>query len=170
MIDFVRLTRDDFPLLARWLEQPHVRQWWLDESSDLGHLEEKYGPRIDGRSACEVFVVHLDAKPVGFIQWCPMEDYAEWYGQLAEAKDAVGIDYLIGEPELVGHGIGTRVIGEFVRRVWERFPAAVGVVADPQPTNIASCRALEKNGFRSVFEGRLANDPVDSRVYRLDRR
>ena len=47
-IDFVRLTRDDLPLLATWFEQPHVRRWWLDANSDPDHLEAKYGPRIDG--------------------------------------------------------------------------------------------------------------------------
>lgn len=98
-----------------------------------------------------------------------MEDYATWYGELDEAKDTIGIDYMIGEPDLVGRGVGTRVIGEFVKHLWDRFPGARGVVADPQPTNTASCRVLEKNGFRAVFEGRLGNDPVDSRVYRLNR-
>jgi aminoglycoside 6'-N-acetyltransferase len=167
-IDFVRLTRDDFPLLTRWFEQPHVRRWWFDADGDPDHLEAKYGPRIDGAWP-EVFVIHVDGDPVGFIQWCPMEDYAGWYGQLAEAKDAIGIDYLIGEPDHVGRGIGTRVIGAFVSRLWDRFPEAPAVVADPQPTNAASCRVLEKNGFRAVFEGRLGDDPVDSRLYVLDR-
>src|SRR5690348_11033455 len=167
-IDFVRLTREDLPLLARWFEEPHVRRWWFDASSDPEHLEAKYGPRIDGAWP-EVFIVHVENRPVGFIQWCPMDDDAEWYGQLDEAKDAIGIDYLIGELELVGRGLGTRVIAEFVQRLWDRFPDADGVVADPQPANVSSCRTLEKNGFRAVYEGRLGNDPVDSRVYRLDR-
>jgi aminoglycoside 6'-N-acetyltransferase len=60
-IGFVPLTRDDLPLLARWFEEPHVRQWWLDANSDPDHLEEKYGPRIDGAWP-EVFVVHVDGK------------------------------------------------------------------------------------------------------------
>ncbi len=93
----------------------------------------------------------------------------DYLSEAYRAAYAIGIDYLIGEPDLVGGGIGTRVIGEFVKRAWDRFPGAVGVLADPQPTNTASCRVLEKNGFRAVFEGRLGNDPVDSRVYRLDR-
>jgi aminoglycoside 6'-N-acetyltransferase len=167
-IDFVRLTREDLPLLASWFEQPHVRLWWFDADSDPEGLEAKYGPRIDGAWP-EVFIVQVDGHPAGLIQWCPLDDYADWYGQLAEARDAIGIDYLIGEPDLVGRGFGTQMIGEFVERAWDRFPEAGGVVADPQPANIASCRVLEKNGFRAVFEGRLGDEPVDSRVYRLDR-
>ena len=167
-IDFGGLTREDLPLLAGWFKEPHIREWWLDANGDPDHLEAKYGPRIDGAWP-EVFIVRIDGNPIGFVQWCPMESYAEWYGELDEAIDAIGIDYLIGEPSLVGRGVGTRVIGDFVRRVWSRFPDAVGVLADPQPGNRASCRVLEKNGFRAVFEGRLGSDPVDSRVYRLDR-
>ncbi|MEX2393323.1 MAG: GNAT family N-acetyltransferase [Actinomycetota bacterium] len=168
VIDFVRLTRDDLLLLAKWFEEPHVRRWWIDADSDPDHLEAKYGPRIDGGWP-EVFVVYVDGAPVGFVQWCPMEHYAEWYADLEDTKDAIGIDYLIGEPDRVGQGLGTRVIGEFVSRAWVRFPNAGGVAADPQPGNTASCRVLEKNGFHAVFEGRLPNEPVDARVYRLDR-
>jgi 4-hydroxy-tetrahydrodipicolinate reductase len=60
----------------------------------------------------------------------------------------VGIDYVLGEDDLVGRGIGTALIREFIRQVVRpTHPRATHVVARPDHRNRRSIRALEKNGF-----------------------
>jgi RimJ/RimL family protein N-acetyltransferase len=62
------------------------------------------------------------------------------------------MDYLLGDPGLIGRGIGTAAIGRFVDDIvfgLGRYPA---VTAGPDPNNAASIRVLEKNGFEFVGE------------------
>ncbi len=85
----------------------------------------------------------------------------------------MSIDYLVGDPELVGHGPGTRIVRAVVEATWTDHPAAPAVVVAVSAASRASWRALEKAGLRRVAEGELTPDnPVDDRehvVHRADR-
>jgi aminoglycoside 6'-N-acetyltransferase len=85
----------------------------------------------------------------------------------------IGIDYLIGEPDLVGKGIGRRLIAQFVDASWERYPSTSRVVVALQQDNIGSWKALESVGFHRVWSGELMSpDPSDrgsSFIYVLNR-
>src|SRR5690349_13594606 len=104
-IAFRPLTRDDFPLLATWLDQPHVAPWW-PVAHDPASLEAKYGPRIDGDGATEVFLIVLDAEPIGLIQRYRTANHLDWRHALkgtgVDVDRSAGIDYLLGAPELIG--------------------------------------------------------------------
>jgi RimJ/RimL family protein N-acetyltransferase len=103
--------------------------------------ESKYGPRIDRDDPVRVEIVEIDGTPAGYIQRYPVE-----HGDVA-------IDYIIGEPELIGRGIGTRMIWQYVRDiVLPAFPDAPRVLASPDVRNGRSIRALEKAGFRRTHE------------------
>jgi len=41
-VSFRRLTRDDFPVLAGWLAEPHVARWW-NHDVDAEALERDFG-------------------------------------------------------------------------------------------------------------------------------
>ncbi len=91
----------------------------------------------------------------------------------AAPRDAFTVDYFIAEPSLVGKGLGTAVIRQFLKDRWRRYPDATCSIVDVDPANPPSWRALEKNGYRAIWEGELdVSDPRDqgtSRLYRLDR-
>lgn len=75
---------------------------------------------------------------------------------------AVGIDYLVGELPWLGRGVGPALIGRLVGGAWARHPDVVAVVADVDPGNRRSWRALEKSGFVRVWTGDLvSDDPAD---------
>lgn len=60
---------------------------------------------------------------------------------------ATGIDYLIGEADLTGRGLGTVSIATFTRLAFARYrPIGIVAVAVSQ-ANTASWRALEKAGY-----------------------
>lgn len=162
-ITFVPLTRDDFALLASWLRKPHVREWWRDEPTDE-YVEQQYGPVVDRSDSAMAFVIHLDGTPVGLIQCYRHSDEPDW-DRAVGVPDAAGIDYLIGAPEQCGRGVGTAMIAAFSGLVFERYPDVGSVVAVPQQDNLASCRALEKAGFRFVDARDLeSDDPSDSGI------
>ena len=56
------------------------------------------------------------------------------------------IGYWIGEPYW-GRGIATEAVRQLLEISWEQYPEVVRIYAELFPTNIASARALEKNGF-----------------------
>lgn len=159
-LGFRPLSRDDLPMLARWLAQPHVQRWWQHNPAP-GAVEADFGPSVDGADPTEVLIVAERGRPVGLVQRYRIGDHPEWHHALAvvdASPDAVGIDYLIGEPHAIGRGLGTAMIRQFVDDVWRRYPAAPAVVVAVQQHNPASWRALENVGFRRVWSGTLQSD------------
>lgn len=175
-IDFRPLTRDDSSLLAAWLARPHVARWWNHDYTPEA-IESDFGPSIDGADPTEMHSVLLDGRPIGLIQCSRFSDYPDYrqeIGGIAEVPDgAATIDYLIGEPDLIGRGVGTAMIATFVERLWKRDPEVTSLIVAVNSANEASWRALLRAGFERVGRGELEPDnPIDDRLHeilRLDR-
>jgi aminoglycoside 6'-N-acetyltransferase len=162
--NFVPLQSNDLPGLATWLARPHVSRWWR-EPSDLASVKHNYGPLAEGLDPTEGFIVHFSGRPIGYVQRYLIDEDPDWHrtirGAVAQAS-GIGIDYLIGERDLTGRGIGRRMIAQFVSSSWNRYPAAEHIVVALQQENIASWRALAASGFQRVWEGDLeSSDPSD---------
>ncbi len=142
MIEFTQISfqlfrENDLPLLLTWLNTPHVAAWWKPSTS--AEIRTKYLPRLRGETVVRVYAILLNSEPVGIVQLCPVDGEA--------GADACGIDLLIGDYSLIGCGLGSRIIGEFVRHeVFRRLGLSIRV-ADPDATNQRSVRAFEKAGF-----------------------
>ena len=160
-LSFRPLVRDDFAMLSRWLAEPHVAKWWCSPS-DMAYIEHEYGPAIDGADPTELFVLQREDQPIGLFQRYLLDDYPDWAAAVG-FTGAAGIDYLIGEPALVGQGIGSRAIRIFTADALARYPGANAVVAAPQQANLASWKALERAGFERAWAGQLeSDDPGDA--------
>ncbi|MFF1695876.1 GNAT family N-acetyltransferase [Streptomyces sp. NPDC058257] len=176
MISWRRLDEPDFPLLRRWLEQPHVARWWNHETSPAA-VARDFGPAARGEEPSEDLLVLLDGEPFGLVQRSRFADYPEdgdeLAGQVEIPRGAMTIDYLIGDPRRVGRGLGTRMIQAIVRATWADHPRATAVLVPVHVGNPASWRVLEKAGLRRVAEVSLEPDsPLDDRahyLYRIDR-
>jgi RimJ/RimL family protein N-acetyltransferase len=166
-IAFEPLTRDDFPLLGRWLAAPHVQAWWRDGLTSPADVEREYGPVVDATDPTRAFVIRLDGTPVGLIQCYRHADHPEW-DRAVGVPSAAGIDYLVGDPGHCGRGVGSAAIADFTGVVFDLYPDVVTVVAVPQADNRASRRALEKAGFRLLGERDLdSDDPSDEGISAL---
>ena len=175
-IKFRGLRREDFATLARWLSDPLVARWWNHETSPEA-LERDFGPSIDGRDGTEMSIAFDALGAFGLIQRYPVAAWSEYLGELSAVcvvpPGALSIDYLIGEPDRRGSGLGARMIASFVTDSWSACPEASDVIVPVAAGNGASWRSLEKAGFRRVAEGELKPDnPIDPRqhyVYALGR-
>lgn len=173
---FRPVTRADFALLRRWLEQPHVARWWHHETTPEA-LERDFGGTADGTGPGEDLLALDDGVPVGLVQRSRLADFAEYRDEFAALTevpdDAVTIDYLVGDPGSVGRGLGTAMIRAVVADTWRTLPGAPALLVAVVAANPRSWRALERAGFRRVAEGPMEPDnPVDDPlhyVYRLDR-
>ncbi|MGW8883838.1 GNAT family N-acetyltransferase [Streptomyces sp. NPDC055749] len=176
MITWRRVAEGDFGLLRQWLAQPHVARWWHHETSTEA-VARDFGPAARGEEPSDDLLVMLDGSPVALVQRCRFADYPEYCAELAgqaELPDgAVTIDYLLGDPEKVGQGLGPRIIRAVVEATWTDWPEASAFVVPVHAANRASWRALEKAGLRRIGTADLEPDnPDDDRahyVYRIDR-
>ena len=139
---FKPLTEEHFEILFKWLQNPHVREWW-DSEDNWADFEKRH---LEMLSLPLVFphIVYRNDAPIGYINYWFVEDDPDFLPHYP--KDTVGTDQFIGEPELIGKGIGT----EFVRQFTDELslkPNISLVITDPDPNNLKAIRSYEKAGF-----------------------
>lgn len=149
-IGFAPVEPEHYPLLATWLEAPHVREWWGDPKEELGFIRDM----VEGRDTTRPFLILLDGRPVGYIQnWYlghhQNETWTRDHPWLLELpSEAVGIDLSIGEAALLSKGIGSTALDRFVARL--RGQGHETIIIDPDPANARAVRAYAKAGFRPL--------------------
>jgi len=120
-----------------------------------------YAPSIAGTEPTDHYVIVVDGRDVGMIETYLVADHPEWDAIVEQGEGVAGLDLLIGEEELVGKGLGPRVLAAFVR---QRVRAPV-VVAAVEEENTRSWRAFEKAGFEYVRD--VEEDGRPHRLMRL---
>lgn len=145
--DFAPMTTEHLADLVRWRSQPHVIEWFGRPLADVAHAERVFGARLRGESPTRMWVSLFDGRPVGFLQDYPIAAYDDVAVKVQD-REAIGFDYLIGEPGVVGPGTGTAMIWSFMRDVLCRdYPDAPRFCASPDHRNARSLRALAKCGL-----------------------
>ncbi len=150
-VTFRRMTDGDLGLLHQWLNEPGVVRWWEGDDVSWEGVVGDYG--FDHTDPyLEHWLGLVDGEPVGWIQCYAgihePEEFAPLFA-LGLDHDAAGIDYLIGEPARRHQGLGSAMIGAFVRDiVFGMHPGWTQACAAPHEANAPSLRALEKAGFR----------------------
>lgn len=140
--DFRPVGPADRPLVRRWLAMPHVRVWWGDpDGEETNIFEEPWTGPVDQ------MIVALEDRPIGYIQSydVAIDGAGAFEGQPPGTR---GVDQFLGEPDLVGRGLGSGFVA-----AWTDHLFAIGaprVVTDPDPLNLAARRAYAKAGFREL--------------------
>jgi aminoglycoside 6'-N-acetyltransferase len=147
VLALVPLSRDHFEVLARWLTQPHVAEWWGQHTPQS--MEADFGPSIDGDDPTQMLICILDDEPVGLVQIYRLDDNPE-YAAAVGLPGAGGLDLFIGEAVLCNRGIGTDIIKAATARLWEDYPEITAAMAGPSTGNARSIRAFEKAGFAAT--------------------
>lgn len=161
LISFRPMGRDDLPQLGAWLEQPHVAEWWgdpPDASETVAAVEAKYLPRIQGEHHVSPWIMEVDGRAVGFIQWYLVRDDPDWWPGVDVPADTAAVDLAIGDGDLLGKGHGRRLLVEFIHHVLRHdAPEVRQVWIDPNPRNERACRSYLAAGFRDT--GIVLPDP-----------
>jgi aminoglycoside 6'-N-acetyltransferase len=168
-IGFRDLDRGDFPELLAWLSTPHVSEWWGEPPQDITAVDDRYGPCIDRTDPTRHFVITVASRHVGMIETYLLKDNPE-YQDVVGVEDAAGLDILIGDPDLIGRGLGTEVVKLFVEQIgWPTFAGAARYMAGPSIRNIRSRRMFEKAGFAAVGEVEVPGEPDPEVILVLER-
>lgn len=142
-LELRRFTDEDLPRFSAWLKKEYILKWY--EDPDAWMAETK------GRSAEFSFITHFialyEGKPIGFCQYYPCTNAGEeWYGDIP-AEGSYSLDYLIGEEEYLGEGLGKGIIQLLINEVFQQTNAD-RIIVQPDSENGASCGALLASGFR----------------------
>jgi aminoglycoside 6'-N-acetyltransferase len=151
------MTYGDLPDVVAWRAAPHVLRWWDADVPDLEAATARYGPRIDGASPISMWVWEVNGRSVGLVQDYRIADHPE-YALLTPDPTAVGVDYLLGEADRVGRGLGTRCLWAWAVHARARYPDVGAFFAAPDHRNRASLRVLAKLGFA---EGLWFDEPQE---------
>jgi aminoglycoside 6'-N-acetyltransferase len=136
---FHPMSADDLPTIKRWLETPHVSEWWHNPaeqfelvSGDLTHPDMAQ------------FMVAVDGQEFAYLQCYRLSAWNTGFGPQPDGTR--GLDQFIGEAGMLGCGHGSA----FVRAFAEALLASgtPRVVTDPDPANTRAIHAYEKAGFR----------------------
>jgi len=161
---FRPMTADDLPLVEAWLHEPHVGPWW--KPSEIDDITRA----VHGEEPVDTWILVLDGRDVGYFQVYDIGYDAAYREACATAgvqAGTAGMDYLLGDPELIGRGIGTAAIGRFLDDIVFGRGDWPAVTAGPEPGNAASIRVLEKNGF--VFAGTIDSGDGPEHLMRRER-
>lgn len=160
------MVRGDLPDVLRWRRQEHVRRWWGEvEEPTEESVVAQYGPRIDGVEPTRMWVIEVNGRSAGFVQDYRLRDHPALV-PLTRDPDAIGVDYVVGEPHLLGQGVATTMLWMWLLGARRRYRDAACCFAAPEHRNQASLRVLDKVGFErgTWFDEPRADGTVATRV------
>ncbi|MDH6364476.1 RimJ/RimL family protein N-acetyltransferase [Enterococcus sp. PF1-24] len=148
MLTLRLMKDDDISLVAAWLNKEHVKKWY-----EIPHLNVtiddwlyEINHRYDEFQWLTHLIVMWGDTPIGLCQYYNCQDSGEEdFGTLPLAG-SYGIDYLIGEEDYLGKGLGKALISLLVDKIFS-FPDAQRVTADIDKANQASEKSLLACGF-----------------------
>ncbi len=143
----------DMSALVRWLNEPHVKEWWDPDEPPvtLDAARKEYGKLTYPSSSTVACILTLAQRPVGYLQ------FYQWASYESETREVdlrpepgwYGMDILIGGPDLIGRGIGSRAVDLLCTYLFTRY-GATAVALLTEVGNVRAQRAYEKAGFRRV--------------------
>jgi GNAT superfamily N-acetyltransferase len=147
----------DLPLLQHWLDQEHIRRQFGDPEIWLDEI----GESLDSAWVSH-YIACVNHVPVGFGQVYDALDAppGPW---TQEALFSAGIDYLIGNTDYLGKGLGKRLVALLLEQAKSKGSFDY-VLADPDPGNIKSASILEKLGFRLQSNGLYRLNISDAKI------
>jgi RimJ/RimL family protein N-acetyltransferase len=140
------MTENDWDLLFKWDNDPEVLYYSEGgnvTSNEIEVLHIIY--RGVSREAFN-FIIEFDDRPIG---WCWLQKMnLDRILSLFPGKDIRRIDMAIGEKDLWGKGIGTRMIGMLTRFAFKQENADAVFGCSVADYNLRSKRTFERNGYK----------------------
>ena len=145
-----RMTRQDFPLMVRWLNDPAVLEFFEEPPTDIDRVIQKYGPRVDGNHYVTPWIIEYRNVPIGYIQHYQIQKHQLITYGYDENEKIYGIDQFIGETDYWGKGIGTKAIELMLNYLCKR--GAEKVVLEVKNNNGRAISSYKKCGFQRIKE------------------
>jgi len=150
--DFRALEPNDLKLVARWLAEPHVRQWWGEPQAALDEIRGAMES-----DSTEPMIVEHGGRPFAYVQaYDPhLEDGHPYQDQ---PTGTLGIDFLVGEPSMLRQGHGAALVAALAELLFEE--GTPRLVADPDPENAVAVKTCRNAGFVPLGTRTFQSRPV----------
>jgi len=131
------------PLIHRWLEQEHVKEWMhgVGLQNTLNGLEKFF----QGTSNTTYWIGYDKETPFAFLITSP------------KGKDTITLDVFICDLNYLGKGLAAPMIREFL---FSKFSHVKKVLIDPEVTNTRAIHVYQKIGFKIIGEFIASWHPV----------
>ena len=133
----------DIDLFAAWLRRPHVWPWFGPDEADW--LDE-VANRRDKYAWLHHYIAEYQGRAVGFAQYYDYATGGETWFRAADMSRVYGIDYLLGEADVLRRGLGKALVSSIVALAARQTPARL-LEAQAHTDNLASRRTLLACGF-----------------------
>jgi len=144
-----------------------MRRFYQKSPLSLDEARDRLLPRIRGEDPTLMHIALLEGRPFGHVQ-CYLITETPAYAEEIGISDGVGMDYYIGEPALVGQGLGRAMLAAYLAEVlFPAFPGERRCVVCYETANAASGGVLRSLGFRR--EKDLIEGGVPSTMMILER-
>ena len=104
-ITFRPVEEQDFPILAAWLAQPHVRRFYQKTPVTLEEVASEYGPCVRGEEPSICHLASSAGNPFAYLQCYRNADYREW-ADLIGVDGGISLDLFIGDSTCLRKGWG----------------------------------------------------------------
>ena len=157
-IRFQPLTETDFPLLLKWLEEPHVKAWW-DQGTNwtLDLVKQKYASYTKGykldqgiKKPIHAYLALTDEVPIAYVQFYNAWDFErdDPLDSKILPKSLAALDIYIGESSFLKKGFAPLILKKFLSE--QVKPLFAHCLVDPDIQNISAIRAYENAGFKAI--------------------
>lgn len=142
------LTNSDFPLMAKWLSDPRVLEFYEGRDNPFNEEKVKQVFGDDQKDNVVKCIFEWKEQPIGYIQFYQLnENSMLLYGYKNEV--IYGTDQFIGEVDFWNNGIGTMLV-KAITSYLINIKKANAVVLDPRAENLRAIRCYENCGFTKV--------------------
>jgi aminoglycoside 6'-N-acetyltransferase len=149
-ITFRPVEEQDFPILAAWLAEPHVRRFYQKTPVTLEEIAQEYGPSVRREEPSVCYLASIAGTPFAYLQCYRNADYREW-ADLIGVDGGISVDLFIGDSTYLCKGFGRAALRGYLQRV--AFPyynrETLAYIAHEQG-NTAALRCSQAAGFRPL--------------------
>ncbi len=137
---------EEYALLLSWLSHPEISRFY---GGDAAREVASIRRHVQKGDVCSCLLLQ-EERPIGYLQFYEISD-AEERAELLLLSYArpYGLDLFLGEPALLGHGVGTRCLNMVCKYLFAEKQADV-LCIDPRVDNPRAIRCYEKVGFFHV--------------------
>lgn len=136
------MTNEDLTIFKKWLYKPHVAKWYHEPLDWIMEIEQK----DNEFHWIHHFIVEYNSKNIGFCQYYACMDSDELWEGYTALGGSYSIDYMIGENQYIGKGLGKEIIVTLIDKI-RKHDDAKRIVVQPEAENKASCGVLLSCGF-----------------------
>jgi RimJ/RimL family protein N-acetyltransferase len=168
LISFEKLQTNDLPLMHRWLNEPHVHEWYdKDKKNTIEDITERYSPKINKDKLSDAYLVLYDKKKVAYIQTYKVNDWPEFGEYMGYDDHTASVDLFIGEKSFLGKGFGSFFLKKFLNDVVFANDTISTCIIGPEPNNKRAIKAYEKVGFTYKKTVQIPNEPDPTYIMEL---